>query len=298
MSILSAVTTGKTIGAQIHTVAGNNGVGKTTFAASFPKPLILDLENGSEHLDVARITSDKLKTLVNFRAVLKEIAESKHDYKTIAIDSAEALESLICDQVCQEGKVDSIEKYEGGYGKGYSRSREIMREIMIELQMLKQKGISTVIVAHTQTKNITDPATNQTYDRVVMRCNDKMAAVIRDLSDNVFYATFKVLTSKDNGKTKAWGDGQRVLYTQWRPGYDAKNRLELPLEIPLSYDAFKEACENPQNINETLILEIKEMSANMKDDLKKQVKEMIEKFKTDSAKLQEVKNRLMKYVAA
>lgn len=296
---LANVTTGKQIGAQIHVIAGNNGVGKTTWAASFPNPLILDLENGSRHIDVARITKDKLPNLDAVRKTLKELIQSKHDFKTIVIDSAEALEGLISDAVCAEGKVDSIEKYDGGYGKGYTRTRELMREIFGDLDLLKTMGTTIVIVAHTQTKTVSDPTTNQTYDRVIMRCNDKMAALIRDLSDNVFYASYKVFTAKENGKTKAFGDGQRVMFTQWRPGYDAKNRLDLPLELPLSYDAFAEACSlKPEANSSTIVEDINEMSEKLTDQkLKDTVKAQLEKFKNDSAKLKEIKNRLMKYVA-
>lgn len=296
MSILSKVSSGKKIGAQIHTIAGNNGVGKTTFAAAFPKPIVLDLENGSLHLDVNRIAAENLRSLDQVRAALKEILSTSHDFLTVILDSVESLEGLIFDTVCKEGKVDSIEKYDGGYGKGYTRAREIMREIMIDLQSLKDKGISTVLVAHTQTKTHTDPATNQTYDRVIMRCNDKMAAIIRDLSDNVFYASYKVFMATEKGKEKAFGDGQRVLFCQWRPGFDAKNRLELPLELPLSYSAFVEACEQKPEANvETLISEIKEIASGLDAQLKTKVNEQIEKFKNNSSKLQEIKTRIMKY---
>lgn len=298
-SILSSVTTGKCIGPQIHTIAGNNGVGKTTWGASFPDVLIADLEKGSEHLDVARVPADKLNTLAAFRVFLKELIDTNHKFKTLVIDSAEALEGLISDGVCLEGKVASIELYEGGYGKGFTRTREIMREIFGDFRLLQSKGMTIVIVAHTQVKQHNDPATNQTYDRVIMRCNDKMAALIRDLSDNVFYATYKVFTTKEKGKTKAFGDGQRVMYTQWRPGFDAKNRLDLPLELPLSYESFMEACgSQPENNSETLISDINQMSEKVEENLKATVKQQVEKFKNNPAKLREIKNRLMKYAAA
>lgn len=299
MSLLSEVQTGKQIGPQIHVVAGINGVGKTTWAASFPGCLVLDLEKGSEHLDVARVPASKMKYLADFRSVLNDLIATKHEYKTIAIDSAEALEGLINDQVCKDGSVESIEEFAGGYGKGYVRSREIMREIMFDLRSLQAKGVTTVIVAHTQVKTHTDPATNQTYDRVIMRCNDKMAALIRDLADNVFYATYKVFTTKENNRTKAFGDGQRIMYTQWRPGFDAKNRLDLPHELDLSYDAFAEACGNNPEVNpQALIADITAIAQGVDEKLRAQVEAQVEKFKNNPAKLKEVKNRLMKYTAA
>lgn len=298
MSILNKVSTGKQVKAQIHTIAGNNGVGKTTWAASFPDVLLIDLEKGSSHLDVARITSSDVPNIEAFRSILADLKKGQHHYKTLAIDSVESLEGMISDAVCAEGKVDSIEKYEGGYGKGYTRTREIMREIMITLQSLQDIGMTSILIAHTQVKSHTDPASNQTWDRVIMRCNDKMAALIRDLSDNVFYATYKVFTAKEGGKTKAFGDGQRVMYTQYRPGFDAKNRLDLPLELPLSYDEFAEACRiQPEANTDELIADIKAMSEKVDKKLQASVGEQIEKFKGNSMKLKEIRNRLMKYVA-
>lgn len=298
MSVLSKIATGKQIGAQIHTIAGNNGVGKTTFAASFPNPLILDLENGSNHLDVARVPFSEMKDLPAFRAVIRELFDTSHGFKNIGIDSVEALEGLISDAVCAEGKVNSIEKYEGGYGKGYVRAREIMREIMSDLRTLQAKGITSILIAHTQVKTHTDPATNQSYDRVIMRCNDKMAALIRDLSDNVFFATYKVFTTQEGKKTRAFGDGQRVMYTQWRPGFDAKNRLDLPLELPLSYDEFADACKlQPEANVDELLTDIRAMSEHLDSALKITVATQVEKFKTNPVKLKEIRNRLTKYVA-
>lgn len=296
--MIPEVTRGKQIGAQIHTVAGDNGVGKTTFVASFPSVLIIDLENGSKHLDVSRISAEKVPDLAAFRALIKALKTTPHEYKTLAIDSVESLESLIFTSVCAEAHVASIEDVGGGYGKGYVRSREIMTEIMQDLQALQNMGITSILNAHTQIKSKTDPATNLTYDRVIMRCNDKMAAIVRDLSDNIFYATYKVFTTKENNKTKAYGDGQRVMYTQPRPGFDAKNRLELPLELPLSYDAFVEACGQGGARPELLVEEIKQMSHGLDEKLKADVAAMLEKHKANSSKLKEIKNRLMKYVAA
>lgn len=298
MSLLAAVTSGKQIGAQIHVIAGNNGVGKTTWAASFPSALVADLENGSMHIDVARVPQEKLPDLEAFRSLVKELLSTDHQFKSFVVDSVESLEGMISDFVCSEGKVNSIEQYDGGYGKGYTRTREIMRDLMSEFQKMKQKGITVILVAHTQVKSHTDPATNQTWDRVIMRCNDKMAAIIRDLADNVFYASYKVFTTKEKGKSQAFGDGQRVLFTQYRPGFDAKNRLDLPLELPLSYDDFAVACKlQPEANIDDLISDIKAMLDGVKDDVKKMALEQVEKFKTNPTKLKEVKNRLMKYVA-
>lgn len=295
MSLLSKVSSGKKIGAQIHVMTGVNGVGKSTWAASFPSVLFADLENGSRHLDVKRLTKSDLLNLPAFRALVKELITSTHDYKTFVIDSIESLEAMITDAICLEPKekVNSIEDL--GYGKGYVRLKEITREIMIDLGVLRDKGVTVILVGHTQVKAHTDPASNQTWDKYIMRCSDKMAAVIKDMADNVFFANHKVLTVADKGKTRAFSDGQRVMYTQPRAGYEAKNRLELPNEMPLSYDAFVEYVEKAPEANvETLISDIKEMAENADAQIKNKIPELLDQFKNNPVKLKDLKNRLQK----
>ena len=64
---------------EIVCLLGRNGVGKTTWAASFPKVLLIDLEKGSGHLDVARVPAEAVSNLAAFRSVLKELKETTHD---------------------------------------------------------------------------------------------------------------------------------------------------------------------------------------------------------------------------
>ena len=55
--------------------------------------------------------------------------------------------------------------------------------------------------------------------------------------------------------------GNAYSIAQWRPGFDAKNRLDLPLELPLSYDAFADACKTAPEANSSdLLSDIKAMS--------------------------------------
>jgi hypothetical protein len=291
MGLLDTITTGKQSKAMIHTIYGLPGVGKTTWASKFPKCLILDLEKGSSHLEVARL--DSIDTFHLFKNILNDLLTSSHLYQTIAVDSIEALESLIADQVCQEGAVETIEKYDGGYGKGYIRTRELMREVMTSLRALNEKkNITVILIGHSQVKTHNDPAENAAYDRYVMRVNDKMGAVIRDLSDNVFFACHKVSTFNDKGKIRAISDGERVIKTEWRASADAKNRLNLPFEIPLSYEAFSLAIEStkPKSV-ESLREEINEMVRGLDQETKPKAVEAVKKAQTVE-ELLAIKNRI------
>src|SRR5690606_6797828 len=61
-------------------------------------------------------------------------------------------------------------------------------------------------------------------------------------ADCVLFANFKTTTAKAKGatKAKAWGDGTRVMFTERRPAFDAKNRFDLPFEMSLSWEEFSD----------------------------------------------------------
>ena len=69
---------------------GRPKVGKTTFAASWPDSIIIDLENGTNDIECTRV---KPRTLKELKEALT-MPELK-DYQTIVIDSLDVLYSLL-----------------------------------------------------------------------------------------------------------------------------------------------------------------------------------------------------------
>jgi GTPase SAR1 family protein len=76
------IISGKQKRAQRVVLYGVESVGKTTFASQFPKPLFLDIEQGSAHLDIDRTEIKDWKELV---VVINEVKAT--DFQTIVIDS-------------------------------------------------------------------------------------------------------------------------------------------------------------------------------------------------------------------
>jgi hypothetical protein len=56
----------------------------------------------------------------------------------------------------------------------------------------------------------------------------------------MFFANFQTSFRKEKGakKSKASGEGRRVMYTEERPGFLAKSCFDLPSEMELSWDEF------------------------------------------------------------
>ena len=155
--------------------------------------------------------------------------------------------------------------------------------------------MNVIILAHAQVKTFQDPTQNAAYDRYQLKLQDKASALIREAVDCVLFANFEVYTKLDaNKKTKAFGDGTRKMYTERRPGFDAKNRDNLPFELPLSYVDFSNAkAGNGVVVPEELIKSVIELSVQIKDEaLKTKVTESIKKAGNDTVMLNVILNRL------
>jgi hypothetical protein len=229
-------------------IHGVDGVGKTTWACGAPAPVVLDLESGSNQLKVARLP--KPETFLIFLNQLTGLHNQEHPFKSIIIDPIDWLEPLIWKQVCTEGQVKTIEDYGGGYGKGYIRALEIWRGVLKTLYELALH-YHVILVAHAKIKGFNDPQLPSAYDRYILQLNDQAAAAVRQAVDTVLFATFKEKVRQVNKAVgKGIGEGERVLYTEHRPAFDAKNRFNLPFELPLEWRAFaskvKEFYAGPQ----------------------------------------------------
>jgi hypothetical protein len=98
-----------------------------------------------------------------------------------------------------------------------------------------------LLIGHAQIKSFQDPELPSAYDRYQLKINDKAAALVREAADAVLFARFETELVKTNGKTRAYGEGNRIMYTESRPGWDAKNRFNLPFVLPLDWKVFGDA---------------------------------------------------------
>lgn len=290
-SRLASLSKGVVIKPQINLFIGNNKVGKSTIACAFPNTVAADIERGTFHLDVVR---DHPSTMEDLEALIGELRNSAHNFEAFALDSAEAIEKMINTRICTIGKVKSVSDIP--YGGGYQAQTEEASKLMEKVQDLNRNRDMTVnIVAHTQVKSFTDPTENVSYDRHIMRCTHRIGDVFKDLSDNIFFCTKEVETfeNKKTGKHEAYGDGKSIMYTEWRPAFDAGNRLNLPFKLDLTYEALKEAMENsrPKNASE-LIKDIQDLLAHTKGELKDIAVKKLADAAEDTVKLQRIKSKL------
>lgn len=225
-----AITKGKIQRPVRALVYGPEGVGKTTFAAAWPNPIFIDIEDGSSNLDVARIARPSSWAML--KGTIEELTKDAQGFKTIVFDTADWLERLIVAHVCAEGKCSSIEAYGGGYGKGYTRLAEEWKPFLDSLGNLQARtGMHVLFLAHSQIKHTEIPEENGTFDRYAVRMNEKSSAPLREWVDLMLFANFETLVVAKDDKNakdaKGQGGNRRIMRTTHHACWDAKNRFNL-----------------------------------------------------------------------
>jgi len=292
MSILNKVTTGTQVRPFFIGLHGPPGAGKTTFFANAPKPLFLATEDGTDQLDVARL---EIGNWFDFIKALGELNLDDHEYKTVVVDSADHLEKMIWEMVAKDHGRNSIEDI--GFAKGYIYALDYWDKMLYEIKRLRKKGINVGIISHSIMRKMNDPIVGEQYDRFELKLHRKAADLITESMDALLFCRHEVLVSKDSQtkKVTAMGDGNRILYTEHRPAYDAKNRYGLPLELPLSWGEFsKNALRSDAVKTKELSDKIWKLMEQIKDEeFYKTVEGALDKFKNNVPKLEEILTKLI-----
>lgn len=250
------ITKGKQKSAIRLTAYGPEGIGKSTFASQFPDPLFIDVEGGTKQLDVARFPQPQ--TWTELIEMIDAVLDEPQTCRTLVIDTVDRAETLLSNQLLSEGKCDSIEKYGGGYGKGYTAMAErFNKDLLMRLDRLIAKGVNVVLIAHAAMRKLESPD-DPPYDRWELKVSKKVAPLIKEWSDILIFMTYENLVVEENGRAKAKGKAKRKMILNHRPTCDAKNRYNLPDDLPLSFDPLRDIYEGntePQPHPEVLDIE-------------------------------------------
>jgi hypothetical protein len=223
---------------------GQEGVGKSSFAAGAPSPIFLPTEDGLGEIDCESFPLSE--SYPQFLEYLGHVIQGDHSYGTVVVDTLDWLEKLVWSNVCRRFSVKNIEKVDGGFGKGYTHCLDEWKEVLEGLDMCRKRGLNVILLAHSKIEKFADPEAS-TYDRYSPRLHKVADATVREWADAVLFATrkFRVAT-EDQGFNKTRGiakpvgadGGDRVLRAVGGPACVAKNRYGITEEIPLSWGAF------------------------------------------------------------
>ena len=297
MSILQRVTKGIKQRPFFIGIHGPAGVGKTTFASNSPNPIFLVTEDGgADFIDTSRVEIKNFKEMLD---ALYELRDKKnHDFKTVVVDSIDHFEKMIHTIVASDHNKKSIEGI--GFAKGYIFALEYWDQFLFNLRQLRNNGMNIILIAHSHVKRMDDPVVGESYDRYELKLHRKASDFITESMDALLFAKNEVVTTKDTAtkKVTALGDGTRVLYTETRPAFDAKNRYGLPLEMPLSWDDFSSrALRSETEKSQELLTKIWELMEKIDDEVfYNTVSETLDKFKNNVPKLEEILTKLQRKV--
>jgi hypothetical protein len=217
---------------------GPGGIGKTTFASQMKKPVIVQAEDGIGVIECPHV--DVAKSYEEFITNLTFCAEQ--DYKTLVIDSLDWLETLIHEHICEKNGWPDISS--PAYGKGYASALEIWKEYLNILNECRDKGFTILQIAHNEVRRYEDPS-SEPHDRHQIKLHRKAADLVIEHSDAVFFANFKIGTIQKKGKgggmTTHLKQGDRTIFTQQTPGFQAKNRFGLDPEMPFDWATISKA---------------------------------------------------------
>lgn len=232
------IHTGKAGGALKVVVYGPEGIGKSTLAAHFPRPVFIDTEGSTRHMDVSR--TDKPSSWTMLMEQVQYIRSDPGMCSTLVIDTADWAEQLCIASICADKKLSGIEDM--GYGKGYVYLAEEFGRLLNLLEEIVGRGVHVVLTAHAMMRKFEQPDEMGAYDRWELKLQKKTSALVKEWSDLLLFANYKTLSVAvdDKGKKFKAQGGRRVIYTSHHPCWDAKNRLGLPEELPLDFSALEQ----------------------------------------------------------
>lgn len=219
-------------------VYGAEGIGKSTLASKMPGAVFFDLEGGTNRLDVKRV-STRFTSVDEIITAMAEVVGM--GVKTIVIDTLDALDLIIIKAVCKKYGKDGIESF--GYGKGYTYVAEEMKRFLDACDGVISRGVNVTLLAHAKITKFEQPDEMGAYDRWSLKLTKTSAPLVKEWADLLLFCNFKTTVVKtDENKKKVIG-GERVMYSTHHSCWDAKNRFDLPSEMPLSFDSISKIYE-------------------------------------------------------
>jgi hypothetical protein len=227
-------------------IYGVPGIGKTKWASSAPAPIFICAEDGLGLIDVPHFP--RANSFSDVQGAIAALYNDQHEFGTVVIDTIDALEPLIWAHVVatvphEKGRpVSSIEDY--GFGKGYVHAQRYWLELLRGLDGLRdERGMAVILCAHSKVANVKAPDSDD-YDKFTLKVHDKAESVIRGWTDCLLFANYEqniISAGRDGDRKRATGTGKRLLFTEERPAFAAKNRYSLPPVLPLDWNAFVSA---------------------------------------------------------
>lgn len=253
---------------RLTVIIGKPGSGKTTFAGTYPKPILyvaVDTDGGGEVLkgyadkdiQVIHVTSDNpgngaKHVQTKLMELVKELKETKHPYKTIIIDAYSSIE---------EGVVNYLEKAKGKKLNLDERGSisTLMLNLRNELVDISRNDVEVVAVCHVKDKECTDNTTGEKSIMIIPKMSYNNGNLLLERASAVIYCARKTIVNEDNTRRVAF-----LSYVGAHPNMDTKLRtsgkkIENGLYVEdFSYDKLQDIINGTQAVEEIKKLNVVE----------------------------------------
>jgi hypothetical protein len=232
---------------------GGEKVGKSTFANTIGS-VFLPTEEGLKGLNAIALTEQgkkRLETYEEFNNALAWCEYNLNQYDKLVIDTADWLETLICEYLCRKYNKKSIAECAGGYGKGYLELLTEWNKVLLRLDRLNAQGKWIIILCHSKALLFNDPL-GEPYDLWTMKLyspkgQNGSLELLKEWADIIAFAMVEKFTSetettkaieKGEKRHRAIETGKRLLQFETSQAYLAGNRYGIRKPCELSWNAF------------------------------------------------------------
>jgi AAA domain-containing protein len=184
------------------------------------------------------VSVDSVEDVGNFDAVmttLREFYAAPGEYKSLIIDTVDALEALLIEGLCIKNHWKHIEQ--PSYGKGWVAADDEWRRFIRAVTAIRDNhDITIVMTCHATIERIDDPRA-PTYTSYQPRLHKRARGLVMDACDAVLFLAEDLRVVTDDGgfceRVRAGTDSRRFLFTEGCPAFAAKNRFGMPARIPI-----------------------------------------------------------------
>jgi len=206
---------------------GPSKIGKSTFCSEAEGALFLATEAGLNNLDVYQVPIATWEELLN---ACKALAEGKHAFKTVILDTVDNAYRMCAEHMCQKFKIEH--ESDLGYGKGYAL---VNNEFYRVLNKLALQPYGLFLISHSQEREIETRTGKLT--RVVPTLPEKARKIVIGMVDVILFCDLEVGPGPDGKPVQ-----KRVLRSKPNVNYDAGDRTgRLPETIDLDFAKFAAA---------------------------------------------------------